>query len=108
MDAGVLYGRVAVLRATSTPNGFNEGVDTWNTLATVWTDARPVSDGERWSAGQTLANQVIRFTIRWSTLAASITPKDRLQYQGRTYDIQGVKNLGRNSMREITATARAE
>jgi SPP1 family predicted phage head-tail adaptor len=108
MDAGALDARVAILRATSTPNALNEPVDTWSTLATVWADARPVSDGERWAAGQTLADQAVRFTVRWSTMAASITPKDRLLYQGRTYDIQGIKNLGRNSLREITATARAE
>lgn len=108
MDAGRFDGRVAILRATTAVNAFNEPVPTWSTLATVWADARPVSDGERWSAGQTLADQVIRFTVRWSTLSASITPKDRLLFQGRTYDIQGVKSVGRNSMREITATARAE
>jgi SPP1 family predicted phage head-tail adaptor len=108
MDAGRLDSRVAILRATSAPNAMNEPVESWSTLATVWADARPVSDGERWAAGQTLANQIIRFTVRWSTMAASLTPKDRLIYQARTYDIQGIKDVGRNAMREITAAARAE
>lgn len=108
MDAGRLDVRIVIQRATSTQNAFNEAVETWSTLATVWADARPVSDGERLASGQTLADQVVRFTVRWSTMAASITPKDRLQYGGRTYDIQGIKSLGRNALREITATARAE
>lgn len=108
MDAGRLDARVTILRATSAPNAFNEPVETWSALATVWAEARPVSDGERWAAGQTLADQTIRFTVRWSSTAATITPKDRLSHGGRTYDIAGVKNIGRNALREITATARAE
>ncbi len=108
MDAGNLDSRILFLRATTAPNGFNEPVETWSTLASVWAKAVPVSDGERWSAGQTLANETIRFTIRWANSVSSVGPKDRVQYEGRTFDIQGVKDLGRKEYREITATAGAE
>lgn len=108
MDAGVLDSRIAILRAASSANGFNEAVETWNTLATMWAKATPVSDGERWQAGQTLANQTYRFIIRWSRTVADVTPRDRIRYRGRDYDINGVKDIGRDQHREITATARAE
>ncbi len=108
MDAGRLDVRIVIQRATTTPDGFNEGAETWSTLATVWAKAQPVSDGERWQAGQTLANETTRFTIRWASWVSSVNPRDRISYDGRIWDIQGVKNIGRDAYREITATARAE
>lgn len=108
MDAGRLDVRIVILRATSTPNAMNEAVETWNTLATVWASKTPVMDGEKWAAGQTLADATVRFTIRWSSAVADVNPRDRISYDGRTWDIQGVKDMGRDAYREITATARAE
>jgi SPP1 family predicted phage head-tail adaptor len=108
MDAGRLDIRIAILRATTAPDAFNEPVQTWSTLATVWAEVTPVMDGEKWQAGQTLASQTIRAKIRWAAWVSDVGPKDRLQYGGRTYDIEGVKDLGRERYREITATARAE
>jgi SPP1 family predicted phage head-tail adaptor len=108
MDAGRLDARIVITRASGSPDGFNEPGQTWGTLATVWCKTVPVSDGERWQAGQTLANETIRFTIRWAAWVADVNPRDRIQYEGRTFDIQGVKDLGRREYREITAIARAE
>ena len=108
MDAGRLDARIAIRRATVTADAFNEPAETWATLATVAAQAVPVMDGERWQAGQTIAQQSYRFTIRWSLGVADVNPRDRIVYDGRTYDIGGVKDIGRNAWREITATARAE
>ena len=108
MDAGRLDSRIVLKRRQAGANGFGEPLDEWTTLATVWAHVAPVSDGERWRAGETLAAKLCRFTIRWSTLAAAINPRDQIEYDGRTWDIQGVKTLGRREMIEITAAARAE
>ena len=108
MDAGQLDRRIVLTRATSTLNGFNEPVYSWATLATVWAQMVPVNDGERMRAGETLANMQNRFTIRWSATTATGDPRDRLTFNGRDYDINGVKLIGRNEYIEITATARAE
>ena len=109
MDAGRLDRRVALRRATGgSVNDMNEPVEVWTTLATVWANVKPVSDGERLRAGETLAQMQSRFTIRYSTTTANVDPRDRLIYGGREYDINGVKFEGRNNLIEITATARAE
>ena len=108
MDAGRLDRRIALRRATVTANAFNEPVETWATLATVWCSVVPVSDGERLRAGETLAAKQSRFTIRYSATVAAVDPRDRLLYEAREYDILGVKELGRREMLEITAAARAE
>lgn len=108
MDAGRLDHRISIKRATTTTNGFNEPVYTWATLITVWAAVAPVNDAERLRAGETLAMKQTRFTIRYSTTAATIDPRDRLTFEGRDYDVNGVKDVGRREYIEITATARAE
>lgn len=108
MQGGRLDVRIDIRRATTTANAFNEPIETWATLATVWAEAKPVLDSERLQAGQTIAQRQYRFTIRWSSVVADVNPRDRILYDGREYDIEGVKDLERNRWREITATARAE
>lgn len=112
MLAGRLDRRISILRATVAADSFNEQVETWEIIATVWAQATPVMDAERQRAGETLASKSYRFIIRRSSQVASIDPRDRVTFDGRTYDIQGVKELDypypRRAYLEITATARAE
>lgn len=100
--------RVTITRRSGAANAFNEPADTWSTLATVWASVTPVSDGERLRAGETLAQKSSRFLIRWSSAIASVNPRDRLSFDGATWDISGVKHIGRKQFYEITATARAD
>lgn len=108
MDAGRLDRRIVLKTRKAGTNAFGEPVDEWDTLATVWANVVPVSDGERLRAGETLAAKRSRFTIRYSSAVSGIDPRDQLVYDGRTYDIDGVKEIGRREMLEITASARAE
>ena len=108
MDAGRLDRRIVLKTRKTGTNSFGEPLDEWTTLATVWANVAPVSDGERWRAGETLAAKACRFTIRWSAAVAVLDPRDQITYDGRTWDIQGVKEIGRREMIEITAAARAE
>jgi SPP1 family predicted phage head-tail adaptor len=108
MDAGLFDRRVTIRRATTTRDETNQPVEAWADLATVWANAKPVADGERLRAGETLGNKAYRFTIRYSTTVAAVDPLDRVVFDGRTYDVNGVKELGRREYLEITATARAE
>lgn len=108
MKAGHLDSRITILRASMARNSFNEEVASWTPLAEVWAGAVPVSDGERLRAGETLASIKYRFTVRHSTMIATVDARDRITYDGRTFDVNGVKPLGRREGYEITATARAE
>lgn len=108
MDAGRLDRRIVLKTRKTGTNSFGEPVDEWTTVATVWAHVVPVSDGERWRAGETLASRLNRFTVRYSATAAGLDPRDQIEYDGRTWDIQGVKEIGRREMFEITAAARAE
>jgi SPP1 family predicted phage head-tail adaptor len=108
MQIGRLDRRITILRASVATDSFNEPVQTWAGIATVWARAEPVMDGEKIRAGETLAHKSYRFTIRYSSDVADVDPTYRLTFDGREYDIAGVKELGRREGLEITATARAE
>ena len=108
MDAGNLNRRIAIKRATTTLDGFNEPVNTWATIATVWASMTPVNDAERTRAGETLAQMQCRFVVRYSSITGTVDPRDRLAFDGRDFDINGVKETSRRELLEITATARAE
>ena len=108
MDAGRLDRMIVLKRRKTGSNNFGEQLDQWTSIGSVWANVAPVSDGERWRAGETLASKLSRFTIRYSSAASAMDPRDQIEHDGRVYDIQGIKELGRRQFLEITAAARAE
>lgn len=106
MRAGALDRRIVIERATTTPDEFNASGETWAALATVWASKSDVKDGERMRAGAVSSEITTRFQVRYSTTLADVGPKDRVRFDGRTYDIVAVKEIGRNEGLEITAAAR--
>lgn len=106
--SGEMDRRIKFQRATVAPNEFNEPVETWSDRARVWAKYTPVSDGERFRAGERAAEVLARFLIRWSSQVASVSPKDRIVFDGRVYAITNVKEIGRREGLEITAGARGD
>ena len=108
MQTGKLDRRVRLERFTETRDEYNEPVETWALMATRSASYEPLSDGERFRAGETAANASARFQIRWSTQVADLNPKDRLIFGGVTHEIIRVKELNRREGLEITTAARAD
>lgn len=107
MTAGALDHRLQFLRGAASDDGMSAAVLSFaNHGAPVWGSRRDVSDGERWQAGAMQAQVTARFVVRWSAFAAAITPKDRVRCEGDTYEIAGIKVIGRREFVEITASAR--
>jgi SPP1 family predicted phage head-tail adaptor len=67
-----------------------------------------VSAGESYRAQQVGAEIGTRFLIRWSPDVASVDPCDRVRFDGRSYNITAVRNIGRQRWREIDAVMRAD
>lgn len=102
--------RITIQRATTAPDEFNEPVQTWADLATIWAARRDVSDGEKFAAGQVGSSLQSRFIIRHSSVSKTITPVDRLAYDGAVWNIMGIKETqdGRRRFLEITAARDAD
>jgi SPP1 family predicted phage head-tail adaptor len=105
MRAGKLDRRLTIQRVTTVPGPFNEPVETWTDVATVWAQERPDRGTERFSAQGLTAQVVMVFHIRYR---ADVTVEDRLLYKERTWNIIDVAELGRRVVTEIYAVARAE
>lgn len=108
MRAGDLDRQVRLERFTETRDAFNNPVEAWTTLATVRAAVEYIRDGERWTAQEVGAAATLRFRIRYSSTVADLNAKDRLIYDGDTFNIMAVKEIGRREGLEITAAARAD
>ncbi|NPD15748.1 head-tail adaptor protein [Xinfangfangia sp. D13-10-4-6] len=114
MKAGEFNRRVQFQRGTLVDDGLQAHLR-WNKTdpsqdnhgAPRWAARKDVSDAERAQAGWIEATVVSRFTVRSSEFTRGLTAKDRLICGGLTFDIQGIKEIGRSEL-EITATARAD
>jgi SPP1 family predicted phage head-tail adaptor len=108
MTAGALDRRIQFERASLTDDGFGSA-ETWGDYGSpVWASRRDVNDTEKWASGQVSATLMSRFVVRWSSLTAALTAKDRFTCDGRAWEILGLKERGRREWIEITATSAAD
>ena len=105
MRAGRLDRLITIGEFTSVQDSYGQEIETWPEFATVWAEKIDIKARERFAAQQDIAEETTRFRIRW---LAGVTPKMRIQHDGKTYDIEGIAELGRRAGLEITATARAD
>lgn len=108
--AGHLDRRITIQRATTTLNGFNEPVETWSDLTTVWAKRTDASATESYRAQEVGAQISARFRVRYSSLIADVNPRDRIVFDGRLYNITRVSEPEgtRNQWRDIEAAARGD
>lgn len=106
--AGSLDRKITLERSTKSTNSLNEEVLNFLPFATVWANVSYRKTTESINGQQVVSTLGTRFVIRWSQTVRDVNPKDRVSYDGRTYDISGVYPIGRNEEIEIHATARAD
>lgn len=112
LAAGSLDLKITVQRlADGAANAFGEPAEEWSEMAVLWASYHPVSDGEIWRAGRVEYRARARFQVRWSSLTAQITERDRVRADphgdnaNRLWSIVGLKVMGRRELVEITAEA---
>ena len=86
--------RITVERYTTSTNAYGERVQTWSTLLTVWAELMKTGEGmtERIS---TMPIQRVRFKVRSSSDSRGIKADDRVVYNSKYYNIQGIEEVGR-------------
>ncbi|MCJ8139568.1 head-tail adaptor protein [Falsirhodobacter halotolerans] len=107
--AGSLNRRVQFLRSNEimTPFASRPGEPT-PFGGRVWASREDMSDAEK-AAGDTVFSGVsARFVVRSNAFTREITTKDQLTEGGTTFDIVGIKEIGRREAIEITGVAREE
>jgi head-tail adaptor len=109
MAAGKLDRLLQIRKVATSDDGFG-AAESFNLLPQLIPCMfEDVSDSERIRAQQVQANLSSRFTVRDSTVTRSVTPRDQIVFEGRIYDIIGIKETAhRRRMLEITAAARAD
>ena len=90
--------RIKVQRYTTSTNAYGERVQTWSTLLTVWAELMKAGEGmtERITTNQDMPVQRVRFKIRSSSDSRGIKADDRVLYNSKYYNIQGIEEIGRN------------
>jgi len=103
VGSGDMNRRATFQRATVTFDSFGGEVETWGTLASVYIHRRDASANENYKAQEVGSSLSMRFRIRYSSLVATLNPRDRVLYNGDVYNITGVRETKRNRWLEVDA-----
>lgn len=106
--AGNLDRRIVIERVTKTVDEFNSPVETWAPFITVWAQRKDSSDRARreiLAADQVGSFLLSFFVIRFTAWSKTVTPTDRINYDGHIWNIKGTKETadGRDRFIEISA-----
>lgn len=100
--AGRLDRLVVIERKTEAQGSTGQPVETWAEWKRVWMGKRDIKANERFRADQQLAEETTVWLSHWID---GLTTSDRLNVDGKVYDITGLAEVGRRAGFEITATA---
>ena len=109
MQAGKLRKLIIIQRQTGARDTTGAETDTWTTFAQAWAHIEPWigaarSGDELYRANQLIAIAHTRITLRY---LAGVSPKDRVLYGTRIFDILAINNRDeRNAEMEFLAKER--
>ena len=90
--AGRLDRQVKFIRATEVSNDYNEEVPTYTELFTTFAQVIELTGREKYEGDQKQNRTDIKLKIRFRT---DFTTEDRFVYNGETYDITSIQELGK-------------
>lgn len=102
--AGKLQHRISIEREAEIVTSAGHVRKTWATIATVRAEVKNLSSDEFLAGFGDADRQSAVFIIRWVP-GVEITTADRIQHNGRTYNIKGVVEIGRKRGLELRAVA---
>ncbi|MFA5387049.1 MAG: phage head closure protein [Candidatus Paceibacterota bacterium] len=107
-QGGSLDERIGIERAVITYSTLHEPIETYIVINEVWANHRDVSASEAYRSSEISAELSARFVVRFSASAAMITPKDRVLYRNKSYNIVAIRESiqSRKSFIEIDAVVR--
>lgn len=103
-QAGELDKPVTIQKKSVIYDDYNQPVETWVDEHTVFAQKVEQGSKEGLESGQIVAIQDVRFRIYWYE---GLNPAEyRIMFDGKIYDIEGVKELGFRDGMELMTTQR--
>lgn len=90
MTAGRRDSLVTLERATTSEDEYGSEISTWGSIGQEWCAVFYGRGDERRQAAMEQGSQAATFNMLSNTLTRSLTLKDRLQFDGSAWDIQGI------------------
>jgi SPP1 family predicted phage head-tail adaptor len=87
---GKLRHRITIEQVTETQDTDGSALESWSTYATVQASIEPISGREYFTAQSTQADVTHRISLRY---VSGITPKMRVNFSSRIFDILSVINV---------------
>lgn len=107
--AGALDRRISFQRQAAARDSMGGSTDEgWVELIKVWAKRVDANDAERQDSAERSATRVTRWKVRSSTIVKTVTPVDRILFDGDDYQIEGIKETkeGRNNYLWFTTVVR--
>ncbi len=93
--AGTLKDRITVQSVTETRSGSGQVNEAWATFATRWASVEPLQGREFFDSQQVNADITTRIRLRY---LEGITPKMRVLYKTRVFNVTSVVNVEERSI----------
>ena len=92
MRAGKLRHYITIETAADSIDGSGDVTESFSTLAQRWASIEPLSGREYFTAQQEASEVSHKIRLRWDSTVSAVTPKHRIAYDSRTFDIVSVFN----------------
>jgi SPP1 family predicted phage head-tail adaptor len=106
MNIGKLDRRITLQRPTAgAATGYEPAGTVWTDVGDTWAGIGYAQGQEQYLADEKTAVQRVTFTLRYR---ADVTPAWRVRYQGFTYLLDAVAEIGRRAGLTLSATRRGQ
>lgn len=106
LGAGSRTEKIVFERATSATDDYGTEVPSWATWSSSFASVRYGTSAERRTAAAERASQAATFRVLATAKTKAVGVKDRIQFDGAAWDIEGVAPIGRSEI-EFTAVRAA-
>lgn len=92
--------KITIQRATEARDAIGGVTETWSDHLVLWAEVVPVSGKEALEYDRNVSSRTSRFIVHFLD---DITREDRISYDGDSWNIRFLRELGRRRELEITA-----
>jgi len=93
---------ITIQRAVESTDSIGTVTQSWVDIGAVYASVIPMTGTEVFRSGMTSAAEVARFRL-W--FVSGLTPKDRISYDGKIWNIKYLREIGRRCLHEVLAEA---